>query len=127
MQGEESFWVNGFNVAAELKRDHPEDYQILTRVPWPHSSCNVGNAYRTVFPLFQCDAAGQIDAIRDMQVEHKLRLGDVAFVDNRRCLHGRRTINASTGHRHFRTAYSERDEVLSTLRTLERELAHSTV
>lgn len=159
VEGGASFWVDGYHVAHILKRDHPDAFDLLTTVPWPHASRNKGNNYRTEFSLFQLDKNGQIDSIRDTpwlraplqvdfdqitkiydayrkyveikadrenQVERKLKPGEIAFVDNRRCLHGRREINASEGHRHFRTAYGEREELLSTIRYLERELTCAT-
>lgn len=46
--------------------------------------------------------------------------GDVAFVDNRRVLHGRREFDPSTGLRYIRTCYGEREELLSSIRLLER-------
>ena len=57
---------------------------------------------------------------RENQVERKLVEGDVAFVDNRRVLHGRRAFDPSTGRRHIRTCYGEREELLSSIRMIER-------
>ena len=54
-----------------------------------------------------CTFAG-LKAQRQNQVERKLVEGDVAFVDNRRVLHGRRAFDASLGLRHIRTSYGER-------------------
>ena len=64
-----------------------------------------------------------IKAKRENQVERKLVSGDVAFVDNRRCLHGRRAFDPSTGIRHARTCYGEREELLSSIRMIERARA----
>jgi gamma-butyrobetaine dioxygenase len=54
------------------------------------------------------------------QVERKLQAGEVAFIDNRRVLHARRAFDPTTGHRHLRTAYTEREELHSALRLIER-------
>jgi gamma-butyrobetaine dioxygenase len=54
------------------------------------------------------------------QVERKLQAGEIAIIDNRRCLHARRGFDPTTGHRHLRTAYTERDELRSALRLIER-------
>lgn len=54
------------------------------------------------------------------QVERKLVEGDVAFVDNRRVLHGRRAFDPRSGRRHIRTCYGEREELLSSIRMIER-------
>ena len=48
---------------------------------------------------------------RQNQVQRKLIKGDIAIVDNRRILHARREFDPSSGERHIRTAYSERDEL----------------
>jgi len=61
-----------------------------------------------------------LKAARRNQVERKLVGGDVAFVDNRRVLHGRRSFEPSTGLRHIRTCYGEREELLSSIRMIER-------
>jgi gamma-butyrobetaine dioxygenase len=57
---------------------------------------------------------------RQNQVQRKLIKGDVAFVDNRRILHARREFDPTSGKRHIRTAYSERDELLSAIHIIER-------
>ena len=57
---------------------------------------------------------------RQNQVQRKLIKGDIAIVDNRRILHARREFDPSSGERHIRTAYSERDELLSAIRMIER-------
>jgi len=63
----------------------------------------------------------RLKADRRHQVERKLVEGDVAFVDNRRVLHGRRAFKPETGLRHIRTCYGEREELLSSIRMIERE------
>lgn len=62
----------------------------------------------------------ELKADRQNQVERKLVEGDVAFVDNRRVLHGRRSFDPTTGRRHIRTSYGEREELLSSIRMIER-------
>ncbi len=64
-----------------------------------------------------------LKAKRENQVERKLVEGDVAFVDNRRVLHGRRAFDPSSGRRHIRTCYGEREELLSSIRMIERARA----
>lgn len=60
---------------------------------------------------------------RENQVERKLVEGDVAFVDNRRALHGRRSFDPTSGLRYIRTCYGEREELLSSIRLIERARA----
>jgi len=62
----------------------------------------------------------QLKADRTNQVERKLVEGDVAFVNNRRVLHGRRGFNNSSGLRHIRTCYGELEELHSSIRMIER-------
>jgi gamma-butyrobetaine dioxygenase len=62
----------------------------------------------------------QLKAERANQVERKLVEGDVAFVNNRRVLHGRRGFNSSSGLRHIRTCYGELEELHSSIRMIER-------
>ena len=65
----------------------------------------------------------QLKAQRKHQVERKLREGDVGFVDNRRVLHGRRAFIVNSGIRHLRTSYGEREELMSSIRMIERSRA----
>jgi gamma-butyrobetaine dioxygenase len=53
-------------------------------------------------------------------VERKLQAGEIAVIDNRRVLHARRAFDPTSGHRHLRTCYTERDELNSALRLIER-------
>ncbi len=64
-----------------------------------------------------------LKAARENQVERKLVEGDVAFVDNRRAMHGRRAFDPTSGLRHIRTCYGEREELLSAIRMIERARA----
>ncbi len=65
----------------------------------------------------------------ELVVQFRLEPGDCMIFDNRRILHARTEFNANSGHRFLRGCYSEREEVESRLRVLEREkraaIAHS--
>ena len=54
----------------------------------------------------------------ELEVGFKLGPGDLFMVDNRRVLHGRKTVGAS-GRRHLQGCYADKDSLLSTLRLLE--------
>ena len=56
----------------------------------------------------------------DLQLRFRLEPGDVNVFDNRRILHARSEFTDVGGRRHLRGCYSERDEVRSRLRILER-------
>ncbi len=155
--GGESFWVDGFRVAEIMKEQYPEQYELLTTVPWEFANRSKGTHYRWTAPILELDIKGNITAVRDTtwlreplrlefdmvpklfaayktfvdlkaarenQVERKLVEGDVAFVDNRRALHGRRAFDPTAGgRRHIRTCYGEREELMSSIRMIERARA----
>jgi len=80
--------------------------------------------FETVPKLFKAYRQfASLKAARENQVERKLVEGDVAFVDNRRALHGRRAFDPTSGLRHIRTCYGEREELLSSIRLIERARA----
>ncbi len=56
----------------------------------------------------------------EMQVRFRLGPGELMAFDNRRVLHGRGPFD-NVGRRHLRGAYSERDELMSRIRVLERD------
>lgn len=152
-QGGESFWVDGFHIAALLEQEYPEQYHLLTSVPWEFANRSRNSHYRWNAPILELDRWGKLTSVRDTtwlreplcidfdlvpklydayrtfarlkaarenQVEHKLVEGEVSFVDNRRTLHGRRAYDPSSGIRHIRTSYGEREELLSSIRMIER-------
>ncbi|MEZ4658405.1 MAG: TauD/TfdA family dioxygenase [Caldilineaceae bacterium] len=154
--GGESFWVDGFHIAEQMRRDYPEEFALLTQVSWEQANRAKATHYRWNAPIIELDAKGRLTSVRDTtwlreplrvdyalapklfqayrtfarlkadranQVEHKLVGGDVAFVDNRRVLHGRRAFDPNGGVRHIRTCYGEREELLSSIRMIEREKA----
>jgi gamma-butyrobetaine dioxygenase len=53
-----------------------------------------------------------------LEVGFKLGPGDLFIVDNRRVLHGRKSVGGS-GRRHLQGCYADKDSLLSTLRLLE--------
>lgn len=61
------------------------------------------------------------------QVEVAMRAGEIACMDNRRVLHGRRAFEPGTGRRHLQGAYLEREEVASRILTLSRRLGGNRV
>ena len=56
------------------------------------------------------------------QVEVTMAAGEIACMDNRRILHGRRAFEPSTGRRWLQGAYLEHEEVVSRIRTLRRTI-----
>jgi gamma-butyrobetaine dioxygenase len=55
-------------------------------------------------------------------VETRLDAGEMWTFDNRRVLHARAEFDPTSGHRHFQGCYLDRDELLSRIRVLEREV-----
>ena len=69
-------------------------------------------AYRALFDVTLRD---------DLTVRLSWAPGDLLAFDNRRILHGRDAYVEGTGVRFLRGCYGERDELLSTIRILERQ------
>jgi gamma-butyrobetaine dioxygenase len=57
-----------------------------------------------------------------LQLETRMRTGEIAAFDNRRILHGRRAFDAGGGRRHLQGAYLEWEDVNSKIRVLSRRL-----
>ena len=55
-------------------------------------------------------------------VETRLDSGEMWTFDNRRVLHARAEFDPTSGHRHFQGCYLDRDELLSRIRVLDREV-----
>ena len=55
-----------------------------------------------------------------LRAEFPIRTGDLLAFDNRRILHARNAYDPSTGERHLRGCYLDRDELHSRIRWLER-------
>lgn len=153
VQGGESYWVDGFHIANIMRDRYPDDYALLTTVPWELANRARETHYRWTAPVIVTDANGNPTEVRDIhwlreplmaefelvppvyaayrrykqltndpanQIGVKLVAGDLAVFDNRRVLHARRGFDPTTGHRHMRIAYAEREELLSNIRMIER-------
>lgn len=57
------------------------------------------------------------------RIEHRLRPGEVSFIDNPRVFHARGPYVTGTGQRHMQVSHSEREEVDSAIAVLKRDLA----
>ncbi len=56
------------------------------------------------------------------QFSYRLNAGDLIVFDNRRILHSRNAFDLESGDRHLQGCYVDKDELLSKIRVLEREL-----
>lgn len=56
------------------------------------------------------------------QFFHRLNKGELIVFDNRRVLHARNAFDLQTGRRHLQGCYVDRDELLSRIRVLERDI-----
>ena len=70
------------------------------------------SAYRRLFELTRAE---------DLQLRFRLQPGEVMAFDNRRALHARGAFADMSGRRFLRGCYSERDELTSRLRMIERD------
>ena len=117
-------------------RSKTSDYRwasplIVLDVNGDVSEIRVGNWLRAPLvdaPFDQVEAAYEayrhlfeITYRPDLVVQFRLEAGDCMVFDNRRILHARTEFNPNSGHRFLRGCYSEREEVESRLRVLERK------
>ena len=63
----------------------------------------------------------------DLQLRFRFEPGDLIAFDNRRVLHARSEFTDVGGRRHLRGCYTERDELYSRLRMLERSMREKAV
>ena len=154
-RGGKSVMVDGFYLADVLRREYPEHFEVLTRVPLSYHNRAKTTDYRWRAPMLSLDATGQITEVRPgmllrapldvpfeevesvyaaLQTFYRLirddayravfpiKSGDVLAFDNRRVLHGREAYNPTSGERHLKGCYLDRDELLSRIRVLQRKL-----
>ena len=152
-EGGDNILVDGFRIAELLREESPDDYEVLTTVPWDWANRSRTSDYRWRSPLLVTERDGSLREVRvgnwlraaldlpfveveaaytayrrlfemtyraDLQVRFRLEPGDVMAFDNRRALHARSEFTDQSGRRHLRGCYTERDELYSRLRMLER-------
>ncbi len=151
--GGEGVYLDGFRVAEILRDEHPDDFRVLTTVPWRWANRSKVSDYRWSSTPIVLDRSGTVVEVRvgnwlraplaaefadveaayvayrrlfeltyrdDLAVRVSFAAGDLMAFDNRRILHGRDAYAASGGSRWLRGCYSERDELESRIRILER-------
>jgi gamma-butyrobetaine dioxygenase len=91
-------------------------YNTWLRAPFVGPLEQQDRAYRA----YRAFAARAQDPAYQLQVVY--RAGDLFAFDNRRALHGRKGYDAGGGTRFIEGVYSDRDELLSAIRTLDRQL-----
>ncbi|SLN66075.1 Gamma-butyrobetaine dioxygenase [Roseovarius albus] len=95
-------------------------YNTWLRAPLVASLTDQDRAYRS-YRAFTARAQAS-----EYQMEFAYRAGDLLTFDNRRALHGRNGYDAKGGTRFIEGIYSDRDDLHSAIRTLERSLAKDT-
>ncbi len=154
VEGGESYWVDGFHVAETLRRDFPDDFELLTTVPWSMANRSPDSEYRCRAPFISLDADGELHEIRHThwlreplvadfdlveplyaayrryveiandprnRVDHRLRPGEVSFIDNPRIFHARGPYATGEGQRRMQVSHSEREEIDSAIAVLKRQ------
>jgi gamma-butyrobetaine dioxygenase len=152
-EGGDNILLDGFRIAELLREESPEDYAVLTTVPWDWANRSRTSDYRWRSPLIVTHSDGSLKEVRvgnwlrsaldlpfdqvesayrayrrlfemtyraDLELRFRLEPGDVMAFDNRRALHARSEFTDMSGRRHLRGAYSERDELHSRIRVLQR-------
>jgi gamma-butyrobetaine dioxygenase len=153
-RGGDGVYLDGFRVVEVLREEHPDDYRVLTSVPWQWANRSKVSDYRWSSTPIVVDRSGTVVEVRvgnwlraplavpfddveaayaayrrlfeltyrdDLAVRVSFSPGDLMAFDNRRILHGRDAYTAGDGARWLRGCYSERDELESRIRLLERE------
>lgn len=95
-------------------------YNTWLRAPLMASLAEQDRAYRS-YRAFTARAQAS-----EYQMKFAYRAGDLLAFDNRRALHGRNGYDAKGGTRFIEGIYSDRDDLHSAIRTLERSLAKDT-
>ncbi|MFC3613794.1 TauD/TfdA family dioxygenase [Lutimaribacter marinistellae] len=95
-------------------------YNTWLRAPLVASLQEQGRAYRS----YRAFAARAQDPTYQMKFAY--RPGDLVAFDNRRTLHGRNGYDAHGGTRFIEGIYSDRDDLLSAIRSLERSFTTET-
>jgi gamma-butyrobetaine dioxygenase len=151
--GGEGVYLDGFRVAEILRDEHPDDFRVLTSVPWRWANRSKVSDYRWSSTPIVLDGSGTVVEVRvgnwlraplaaafadveaayaayrrlfeltyrdDLAVRISFTPGDLIAFDNRRILHGRDAYGVGSGGRFLRGCYSERDELESRIRILQR-------
>ena len=151
--GGRGVYLDGFRVAEILRDEHPDDYAVLTSVPWQWANRSKVSDYRWASTPIVTDPSGRVVEVRvgnwlraplaapfeaveaayvayrrlfeltyrdDLAVRVSFAAGDLLAFDNRRILHGRDAYGEGGGGRWLRGCYSERDELDSRIRILQR-------
>jgi gamma-butyrobetaine dioxygenase len=61
--GGDTLLVDGFRAAAELRRRHPEDFEILARLPLPFHFADAKADLRAATPMISTDFEGNVTAV----------------------------------------------------------------
>ena len=145
--GGETTLVDGFAVAARLRAEDPEAFDVLTRTPVTFSFSDA-TAFLSAFrPIIDVDPGGRIREVRinnrsmqpgrehgpefyrayrafrallvESRVAFRLDPGDCLLFDNTRILHARTGFSA-TGSRHLQGCYADIDALASSAAVLRR-------
>jgi gamma-butyrobetaine dioxygenase len=151
--GGQGVYLDGFRVAAILRDERPDDYRVLTSVPWLWANRSKVSDYRWSATPIVTDRSGNVVEVRvgnwlraplaaafedveaayvayrhlfeltyrdELAIRVSFEPGDLLAFDNRRILHGRDAYAVGDGGRWLRGCYSERDELESRIRILQR-------
>lgn len=73
-EGGESTLTDGWAVLAELRRAHPAEFEILTRIPLTYSTFSDDEVIQASAPMIQLDSSGRVQTFRfSNQLAHPLR------------------------------------------------------
>lgn len=81
VEGGDSYWCDAFHVAELLRRDHPDDFALLTTVPWPTANRHKSSEYSAEAPLIRLDTTGGLVEVRDTHWLREPLLADPEVVE----------------------------------------------
>jgi gamma-butyrobetaine dioxygenase len=61
--GGDTLLVDGFHAAEELRRRHPDDFALLSRLPLPFHFADAGADLKAATPIISTDFEGQVTAV----------------------------------------------------------------
>ena len=64
VKGGESILVDGFRVAEEILSEEPENFDLLTSIPWDFGNRSAFTDYRWKTPMIKLDNEGKIEEVR---------------------------------------------------------------
>ena len=80
--GGQAIMVDGFRIAEDMRRDNPDEFEILSSQPWTFANRAGESDYRWSAPLIELDQAGCLVSVRLASFLRAPLIADFALVDS---------------------------------------------